>query len=79
MNGKREVGTYLGNYDRTPGWHMRLGFVEGRPAIIGSELADPARPSYFVLLEWQDGKVLAIRDFRHARYAIEGAEIVVLE
>lgn len=35
-----------------------------------------ARPTYFVLLEWDGGKLVAIRDFRYARYAVEGAEMV---
>ena len=35
-----------------------------------------ARPTYFILLEWDSGKLVAIRDFRHARYAVDGAEMV---
>jgi RNA polymerase sigma-70 factor (ECF subfamily) len=37
-----------------------------------------AKPSYFVLLDWAEGRVATIRDFRYARYAIEGAEVVTL-
>jgi RNA polymerase sigma-70 factor (ECF subfamily) len=33
-----------------------------------------SRPAYFVLLDWIDDRVAAIRDFHFARYAIEGAE-----
>jgi RNA polymerase sigma-70 factor (ECF subfamily) len=48
--------------------------------VLVHEAGDaPARPSYFVLLEWGDDKVLTIRDFRYARYAIEAAEVVVLD
>jgi hypothetical protein len=32
-----------------------------------------------VTLEWDQDRVVAIRDFRYARYALEGAEVVVLE
>jgi RNA polymerase sigma-70 factor (ECF subfamily) len=54
--------------------------VLGRPACAGVTPADAARaPTYFVLLEWASGRVARIRDFRHARYAVEGAEIVVAE
>jgi RNA polymerase sigma-70 factor, ECF subfamily len=36
------------------------------------------KPNYFVLLEWADGALVNIRDFYFARYATEGAELVVL-
>jgi RNA polymerase sigma-70 factor, ECF subfamily len=36
------------------------------------------KPTYFVLLEWSDGALVNIRDFRYARYATEGAELVAL-
>ena len=43
-------------------------------------MRDPAdtsgAPAYFVLLDWSDGRVARIRDFRHARYATDGAELV---
>jgi RNA polymerase sigma-70 factor, ECF subfamily len=80
MHGKREVGTYLGNYERAADWRLVLGFVDRRPAII---VRDPCKSastaSYFILLEWQKGRLLAIRDFRYARYVIEGADIVPLD
>jgi len=59
-------------------WRLVLGFVDGHPAIL---VCDPAAPSptplYFVLLEWKEGGIANIRDFRHASYAIDGARIVV--
>jgi RNA polymerase sigma-70 factor (ECF subfamily) len=73
---RRDVRTYFGNYATVDDWRLVPGLVEGRPAVL---VYDPreseARPIYFVLLEWDGGKLTAIRDFRHARYAIEGAEI----
>lgn len=54
--------------------------VLGKPACAGVTPADAARaPTYFVLLEWTGGRVARIRDFRHARYAVADAEIVVAE
>jgi RNA polymerase sigma-70 factor (ECF subfamily) len=54
------------------------GLVEGRPAILAFDPNAPdAGPKYFVLLEWAAGKVATIRDFRHAAYAIDGAEYSV--
>jgi len=78
MNGKAEVSRYFGNYVKAGDWHLVPGLVEGRPAIL---VFDPnvsgAQPTYFMLLGWHDDKVAAIRDFRHARYVIEGADYLV--
>jgi RNA polymerase sigma-70 factor, ECF subfamily len=78
LNGKAEVSRYFGNYAEASDWHLFPGLVEGRPAIL---VFDPnalrAPPNYFMLLGWQDDKVAVIRDFRHARYVIEGADYLV--
>ena len=75
MNGRTEVGTYLHNYSQTNDWQFALGAVEGRPAVLVSDPRnESAVPLYFVLLEWNGDKLRNIRDFRYARYAIEGAE-----
>jgi hypothetical protein len=29
-----------------------------------------------MLLDWADGRLLEIRDFRYARYAVEDAELI---
>jgi RNA polymerase sigma-70 factor, ECF subfamily len=75
LNGKAEVSRYFGNYDKVEDWHLMPGLVEGRPAIL---VFDPSEagggPKYFMLVDWQAGKVATIRDFRHASYVIEGAD-----
>ena len=39
---------------------------------------DPtARPVYFILLAWDGDKIAGIRDFRFARYAIDGLEFAL--
>ena len=78
MNGKREVGKYFHNYADVDDWCFVPGLVDRRPALLVRNPRDPAgAPAYFVLLQWAGNKLTNIRDFRHARYAIEGAEIVV--
>jgi RNA polymerase sigma-70 factor, ECF subfamily len=74
--GKPQVSNYLSNYSSRHDWRFSLGFVERRPAILASDPADAmARPLYFILLAWADDKVADIRDFRYARYVLEGAEL----
>jgi len=78
-DGKPAVSIYFGNYDRLGGWRLEPGLVDRRPALLAFDPDDPGGPPlYFIVLEWLGDRVGAIRDFRYARYALEGAEIVVL-
>jgi RNA polymerase sigma-70 factor (ECF subfamily) len=78
MYGKREVGRYFHNYSDVDDWHFVPGLVDRRPALLVRDPYDPsAPPAYFVLLEWTGDRLTNIRDFRHALYAIEGAEVVI--
>jgi RNA polymerase sigma-70 factor (ECF subfamily) len=79
-DGKPRVAHYFGNYDKLGGWHLAPGLVDRRPALLALDPEDPEGPPlYFMLLEWVGNQVTSIRDFRYARYALEGAEIVVLD
>ncbi len=80
LRGKREASTYFTNYSSRSDWQFSPGLVEGRAAIVARDPGDPAgAPTYFVLLEWEGARVSAIRDFRHACYAVEAADIVVAD
>jgi RNA polymerase sigma-70 factor (ECF subfamily) len=74
MAGRKEVSRYFGNYAGVSDWKLAPGLVDGRPALLVLNPASPeAPPSYFVTIDWKDGHVARIRDFRHARYVAEGA------
>jgi RNA polymerase sigma-70 factor, ECF subfamily len=78
MNGRNEVRKYFHNYALVEDWHFAAGLVDGRPAaLVHRPDISPWAPAYFVLLAWDGGRVMQIRDFRHARYATEGAELSV--
>jgi RNA polymerase sigma-70 factor, ECF subfamily len=78
MNGRNEVRKYFHNYALVEDWHFAAGLVDGRPAaLVHRPDISPRAPAYFVLLAWDGGRVMQIRDFRHARYATEGAELSV--
>jgi RNA polymerase sigma-70 factor (ECF subfamily) len=50
------------------------------PACKGVTPADAEmRPTYFVLIEWAGDRVAHIRDFRHARYAVADADVIVAQ
>ena len=79
MNGKGEVGKYFGNYSLVQDWQLVPGFVDRRPAVLVRDPGDASgAPTYFVLLDWAGDRLIGIRDFRHARYATDGAELLML-
>jgi RNA polymerase sigma-70 factor (ECF subfamily) len=70
----------LTNYATRPHWRFIAGFVDCRPAILVYDADDPdERIKYFVVLDWAGEKVVRIRDFGFARYAMEGAELAVMD
>lgn len=74
-SGKRAVGGYFANYKKREDWLMAPGLIEGRPCILAFDRDDPSGPpNYFVLIDFADGHVLDIRDFRYARYVMADAE-----
>ena len=78
--GRRDVGEYFSRYEQTAAWHFVPGFVDRRPAIIAFDPQDPSGPPrYFVLLDWENGSIVNIRDFLFAHYAIDGAELFILD
>jgi RNA polymerase sigma-70 factor (ECF subfamily) len=72
-NGKAVVGNYYSRYEGHFDWRMAPGQVEGRPAVLVYDVAGEL--AYFILLDWTADGLSVIRDFRYARYALEGAAI----
>jgi RNA polymerase sigma-70 factor (ECF subfamily) len=80
LKGRSDVAQYFHRYAQATHWHCVPGLVDRRPAVLMFDPNDRAGPpTYFVLLEWRNDRVTAIRDFLFARYAMEGAEIVMLQ
>ncbi len=79
LKGRTEANRYFGNYTQVDDWKFMIGLVEGRPAIVvGNAHERDAPPRYFILLEWSGDRLREIRDFRHACYVVEGADISIL-
>jgi RNA polymerase sigma-70 factor (ECF subfamily) len=77
--GKSEVGAYFGAYAAATRWVFTPCTVEGRAAMLvfDREVSLDA-PAYFVALEFAGDRVVGIRDFLYARYAMDGVEIRVM-
>lgn len=77
LNGRGEVSRYFGNYSQSRDWLLVPGLVDRRPAVIVHDPDQPSGPPiYFLLLDWAGDRLLGIRDFRYARYALEDAELI---
>ncbi len=76
--GRGEVAEYFHRYAQALDWTVVAGAVDGRPALLVFETRDEGTPVYFILLNWHDDGVAGIRDFRFARYAIDGAEVLTV-
>ena len=76
LRGRELVGNYFSNYAKATDWCMTIGLVEGQAAAFVSDpLRGDAGPQYFILLDWSGDELKAIRDFRYARYVLDGAEL----
>jgi len=80
VDGKNSVTPYFSNYAARPHLRFFAGFVDRCPAMLVYDGDDPDhRLKYFVLLAWADERVVGIRDFFSARYAMDGAELAVMD
>lgn len=71
----KQVGSYFVRYARED-VELRVVRLEGRLAL-GAHLAGGQRPAYFVLLEFREGRVSSIRDYRYVPYIASEADFEV--
>jgi RNA polymerase sigma-70 factor, ECF subfamily len=75
--GSADVGTFFTIYARIEGLWLAPAWLEGREVIaVFEDRADP-KPAYMMWLEWRDGRISFIRDYRYVRYAVADAELVL--
>ena len=76
--GRDKIVPYFTRYAEETKWRFSFGAVEGRPAMLVFESDAMEKPAYFVLVDWRDDQISAIRDFLFAPYALESADWVRL-
>ena len=69
----KQVGFYFSNYEKER-YELRVVLVDGRTAV-GVYAPNAERPSYFMLIDFEDGRVKTIRDFRYVPYIANEATI----
>ena len=73
-SGRRDVGVYFSNYERSTGWHLAPAWFDRSEVLAVLPDAASDTPRYFIELTWVGGRVASIRDFRYVSYiAQEGA------
>jgi RNA polymerase sigma factor (sigma-70 family) len=68
----KEVGVYFARYEKE-NVQLRPVRLEGA-IVLAAHVGEAERPSYFILLDWKDGLVESIRDFRYVPYVATEAE-----
>jgi len=75
--GAANVGMFFGIYSQQPPARLAPAWLEGREVIAVYEHADAVKPSYLMWLEWRDGQISFIRDYKYVRYVIDEAELMI--
>jgi RNA polymerase sigma-70 factor (ECF subfamily) len=75
--GAADVGMFFTIYAKFKGVRLQPAWVEGREVIAVFENSSDPKPGYFMWLEWRDGRISFIRDYRYARYIVNDAELVL--
>jgi RNA polymerase sigma-70 factor, ECF subfamily len=78
--GRADVGmffTIYADYAKSEDVWLAPAWLEGREVIAVFENRGDAEPSYMMWLEWRDGRISFIRDYRYVRYVVADAELVL--
>jgi RNA polymerase sigma-70 factor (ECF subfamily) len=77
LEGRDKIGHYFTRYAEVEKWRFALGAVEGRPAMLVFDgTGSMEKPAHFVLIDWRSNRIIAIRDFLFAAYALEAVDWV---
>jgi RNA polymerase sigma factor (sigma-70 family) len=74
--GAADVAMFFGIYSRSAPVRLAPAWLDGREVIAVYEDPQVAKPSYLMWLEWRDGRISFIRDYKYVRYVIDDAEMV---
>lgn len=75
--GAADVGLFFTIYAKIDGVWLVPAWLEGREVIAVFEERDNPKPSYIMWLEWNNGKISFIRDYRYSRYVAADAGLML--
>lgn len=76
-SGAADVGMFFTIYAKSEGLWLRPAWLEGREVIAVFEHRTDPKPIHFMWLEWRDGRISFIRDYRYVGYVTDDAELVL--
>jgi len=68
---------FFGIYSRSAPVRLVPGWLDGREVIAVYEDPAAVKPSYLMWLEWANGRISFIRDYKYVRYVIDDADLVL--
>jgi RNA polymerase sigma-70 factor (ECF subfamily) len=75
--GAADVGLFFTIYAEVDGVWLVPAWLEGREVIAVFEQRADRKPGYLMWLEWRDGRISFIRDYRYVRYVAADAELTL--
>src|SRR5437879_8839347 len=75
--GAADVGMFFSIYSRSASVRLAPAWLDGREVIAVYEDPQAVQPSYLMWLEWTDGRISFIRDYRYVRYVVDDAELIL--
>ncbi len=75
--GAADVGMFFGIYSRSAPVRLAPAWLDGREVIAVYEDSQALKPSYLMWLEWEDGRISFIRDYKYVRYVVDDAELIL--
>nr|WP_257165240.1 sigma-70 family RNA polymerase sigma factor [Bradyrhizobium sp. SRS-191] len=76
--GSADVGMFFSIYAEMKDVRLAPAWLEGREVIAVFDGEGDPQPRYFMWLNWRDGKISFIRDYRYVRYVVADAELVLV-
>jgi RNA polymerase sigma factor (sigma-70 family) len=72
-----EVRMFFGIYAQYAPVRLAPAWLDSREVIAVYEDSRSVKPSYVMWLEWTEGRISFIRDYRYVRYVVDDAELVL--
>jgi RNA polymerase sigma factor (sigma-70 family) len=75
-SGSQDVGMFFNAYAKVDDVWLMPAWLEGREVIAVFDPKEAPSPGYFMWLQWRNGRIVFIRDYRYDRYVIQDATLV---
>ena len=76
--GSADVGRFFTIYAGLEQVRLQPAWLDGRE-VLAAFPGEASEPAYFMWIEWKDGRIAFIHDYRYARYVLDGAELDLAE